>query len=184
MKFNLHVPLLSLLLLSSCYQSTDANLISKQSIGLLTDSTQVRNLDLVFPNDSIVKFIKKNRFNANNRNIEVYNKNGEKILTLTPKKVKDSSSTIKLIEINSEQFKTRKGLHLNSNFQTLKNNYKISGVQNSIKNIIISVEDINSFFTIDKNNLPAELRFDMNLKIEAIQIPDDAKIKGFYVQWF
>ena len=184
MKFNLHVLLLSLFLLSSCSQSTDTNLISKQSIGLLTDSTEVRNLDLIFPNDSIAKFINKNRFNTTNRNIEVYNKNGEKILTLTPKKVKDSSSTIKLIEINSEQFKTRKGLHLNSNFQTLKNNYKISGVQNSIKNIIISVDDINSFFTIDKNDLPAELRFDMNLKIEAIQIPDDAKIKGFYIQWF
>ena len=184
MKFNLHVPLLSLLLLSSCYQSTDANLISKQSIGLLTDSTQVRNLDLMFPNDSIAKFTNKNRFNATNRNIEIYDKDGEKILTLTPKKAKDSLSTIKLIEINSEQFKTSKGLHLKSSFKTLKDNYKISGVQNSIKNIIISVDDINSFFTIDKNDLPAELRFDMNLKIEAIQIPDDAKIKGFYVQWF
>jgi hypothetical protein len=39
------------------------------------------------------------------------------------------------------------------------------------------------YFTIEKTELPAELRFDMNLKIEAIQIPDDAKIKNFYLQW-
>ncbi len=69
MKFNLHVLLLSLFLLSSCSQSTDTNLISKQSIGLLTDSTEVRNLDLIFPNDSIAKFINKNRFNTTNREL-------------------------------------------------------------------------------------------------------------------
>ena len=52
------------------------------------------------------------------------------------------------------------------------------------KNIVITVNEINAFFNIDKNELPAELRFDNNLIIEAIQIPDDAKIKRFFIQWY
>jgi len=183
MKFNFITIAIFNLLIFSCSTSYDTKLISKQSIGLLTDSTQVKDLESIFPDDSIVKFTKKNRFNTANRNIEIYKKSGEKLLTLTPKKLKDSLTTIKLIEINSNTFKTNRGLHLKSTYKILKENYKISSIQNSLKNIIISVDEINSFFTIDKNDLPAELRFDMTLKIEAIQIPEDAKITGFYIQW-
>ena len=183
MKFNLHVLLLSLFLLSSCSQSTDTNLISKQSIGLLTDSTEVRNLDLIFPNDSIAKFISNNEFTGANSNIEIFDQNGNNILTLTPKISSDSTSTIKSIQINTERFKTAKNLNIKSTFKVIKDNYKISSIQNTIRNIVITVNEINAFFTIDKNELPAELRFDMNLKIEAVQIPDEAKIKGFFIQW-
>ena len=61
--------------------------------------------------------------------------------------------------------------------------HKISNIQNTLRNIIVSVGEINAYFTIDKNELPANMRFDMNLKIEAIQIPEEAKIKNFYLYW-
>ena len=172
------------ILIASCSQSPDANLISKQNIGLLTDSTQVRDLSLVFPNDSIAKFNDENEFTGISNDIEVYDQTGNKLLTLTPRKRSDSSSTIKSIQINTERFKTAKGLNINSTFKSMKDNYKISSIQNTLRNIVVSVNEINAFFTIDKTELPAELRFDMNLKIEAVQIPDEAKIKGFYIQWF
>ena len=38
-------------------------------------------------------------------------------------------------------------------------------------------------FIIDKKDLPAELRFDMSLNIEASQIPDEAKIKYIMLYW-
>jgi uncharacterized protein YerC len=176
--------LLTAILLASCTKSPDLNLISKHSVGLLTDSTQVKDLEVVFPNDSIVKLNEANAFTGVNYDIEVYEKSGEKLLTLTPKQLLDSTSTIKTIQIHNERFKTAKGLNTKSTFKSIKDNYKISNIQNSIKNIVVSVNEMNAFFTIDKNELPAELRFDMNLKIEAIQIPDEAKIKGFYMQWY
>ncbi|MCB0463641.1 MAG: hypothetical protein R2816_09485 [Flavobacteriaceae bacterium] len=172
------------ILLASCSQSPDVNLISKHSIGLLTDSTQIKDLQLVFPNDSIVKLSESNEFTNTINDIEIYENSGKKLLTLTPKKTFDSTSTIKSIQIHGEHFKTAKGLNSKSTFKSIKDNYKISSIQNTLKNIMVSVNEINAFFTIDKDELPAELRFDMNLKIEAIQIPDEAKIKGFYMQWY
>lgn len=183
MKYNF-LAIIVTILIASCSQSPDVNLISKQSIGLLTDSTQVRDLQSTFPNDSISKFIGGNEFTGANNNIEIYEKGGIKLLTLTPRLIADSTSTIKSIVINAERFNTAKGLNTNSTFKAIRDNYKISSIQNTIRNVVVTVNEINAFFTIDKNELPAELRFDMNLKIEAIQIPGEAKIKGFYMQWY
>ncbi|MEZ4795838.1 MAG: hypothetical protein R2785_01600 [Flavobacteriaceae bacterium] len=183
MKNNFFTLFIVIVLLASCSQAPDKNLITKQSIGLLTDSTQVRDLSLVFPNDSIVMLNESNVFTSANNDIEVYEKSGAKLLILTPKQALDSTSTIKSIIINSDRYKTAKGLNTKSTFKTIKDNYKISSIQNTIRNIVVSVNEINAFFTIDKNELPAELRFDTNQKIEAIQIPNEAKIKRFYMQW-
>jgi hypothetical protein len=32
--------------------------------------------------------------------------------------------------------------------------------------------------------LPEEMRYNMNQKIEAVSIPETAKIKDFYIQWY
>lgn len=169
--------------LASCTKSVDVNLISKQSIGLLTDSTQVKDLSMIFPNDSIVKLSNEDAFLGANYNIEIYDKAKTLLFVLDPKKMIDSTSTFKTVQIVSERYKTVKGLNLKSTFKTIKDNYKISSIQNTIRNVVVSVNEINAFFTIDKKELPSELRFDMNIKIEAIQIPDEAKIKEFYMQW-
>jgi hypothetical protein len=169
--------------LASCAKSPDANLISKQSIGLLTDSTEVKDLKLVFPNDSITRYIGGDEFSGSINEIEVYAKGGKKLLVLTPKQSLDSTATIQTVQVMDQRFKTAKGLNTKSTFKDIKDNYKISGIQNAIRNIVVSVNDINAFFTIDKNELPAELRFDLDLKIEAVQIPDEAKIKYFMIGW-
>ena len=48
---------------------------------------------------------------------------------------------------------------------------------------MVFVNENNTFFTIDKKELPSELRFDMSKKIEVTNIPDSAKIKYFMVGW-
>lgn len=168
---------------SSCKKEIDPFLVSKQNIGLLNDSTQVKDLEAIFINDSIVKYIRGDEFTGNFNDINIYEKGGKHLLVLTPSQSLDSTSTIKDIKIVDNRYKSTKGLTVNSTFKTIKNNYTISGIQNTLRNIIVSVNDINAYFTIDKEELPAGLRFDMNLKIEAIQIPDDAKIKNFYLYW-
>jgi len=184
MKYKFFALTIITLLITSCAKSPDLNLISKHSIGLLTDSTQVKDLKSIFSNDSIAQFIGGDEFTGAINDIEIYNKNGDKLLVLTPRQSLDSTSTIKTIQVSFNQFKTDKGLNTNSTFKTIKDNYKISSIQNTLRNILVSVNEINAFFTIDKSELPAELRFDMNIKIEAIQIPETAKIKGFFIQWY
>lgn len=157
--------------------------ISKQHIGLLTDSTQVKDLEYAFPNDSIVTSIKGDEFTGENNDIEIYSTQGQKLLSLTPSQALDSTATIKSVHILSEKYKTDKNISTISTFKDINENYKISSINNLINSVVVSVNELNASFTIDKKQLPANLRFDMTLKIEAIQIPDNAKVKYFMIHW-
>ena len=167
----------------SCKKEIDPFLITKHSIGHLTDSTQVKNLDAIFFNDSITKYISGDEFTRNINDIEIYEKGGKHLLELSPSQPLDSMSKIRTVRIIDSRYTTTKGLTSISTFNTIRDNYKISSIQNTLRSIIVSVNDINAYFTIDKNELPANMRYDMNLKIEAIQIPDEAKIRTFYLFW-
>lgn len=167
----------------SCKKEQDPFLISKQNIGFLTDSTQVKDLKVVFSNDSIKRYIGGDEFTGNINEINIYKKTGKLLLVLTPKQALDSTSTIKTIRVLDNRYKTLKGLSSSSTFKDIKDNYKISSIQNTLRNIIVSVDDENSYFTIEKKELPEEMRYDMNLKIEEIHIPDAAKINYFMVNW-
>ncbi len=169
-------------LLVSC-KKQDPFLINKQNIGLLTDSTQVKDLKLAFPNDSIVKFIGGDEFTGSINDIEVFEKGGKKLLTLTPRQALDSTSYIKEIQVLDARYKTSKGISTLSTFKDITSHYKISRISNLINSLVLSVDALNTSFIIDKKDLPANLRFDMSLKIEAAQIPNDAKIKYFFINW-
>lgn len=158
--------------------------VGKHYIGLLTDSTQVMDLDLVFPNDSIVEFsVKGDEFTGQNNDIDIYSKQGDRLLSLSPREILDSTSTIESVQILSGKYKTKKNVSVLSTFKDINDNYKISKIDNLINTIVVSVNELNASFSIDKKELPANLRYDMNLNIEAVQIPDNAKIKYFILHW-
>lgn len=158
--------------------------IGKQHIGVLTDSTQVKDLTLVFLNDSIVEFSAKgDEFTGQNNDIDIYSTQGERLLSITPRQALDSTSVIESVQILSGKYKTKKNVSILSTFKDINENYKISKIDNLINTIVVSVNEIDASFTIDKKELPANLRFDMSLNIEAVQIPDNAKIKYFIVHW-
>lgn len=171
------------LLCIGCKKEQNPFQIGKQHVGLLTDSTQVKDLKAVFANDSVVSRLLDNEFTFNRTDIDVFDKSGNKLLTLTPKTVQDSTSTIETIKVLDSRFKTEKGISTKSTFGDIETHYKISSIQNTLKNIVVFVNDINAFFTISKSELPAELQFDTNAKIEAVQIPEKAKIKYFMIGW-
>ena len=171
------------IVLTSCNKTQDPFQISKQHIGLLTDSTQVKDLESIYPNDSIVKYISGDEFTGNINDIQIYEKGGIKLLTLTPRQALDSMSYIKDIQIIDPRFKTDKNISTLSTFKDISSNYKVSRISNSINSVIIAVNELNTTFVIDKKELPASLRFDMDLKIEATHIPDGAKIKYFFINW-
>lgn len=178
--------IVSALTITSCTseKKQDPFEISKQHIGLLTDSTQVKDLELAFPNDVIVpSSIKGDEFTGQNNDIEIHTAEGKKALILTPSQALDSTSVIESVRILSEAYKTEKNISTLSTFKDIKDNYKISSINNLIRSVVVSVNEINASFTIDKEELPANLRFDMGLTIEAVQIPDGAKIKYFILHW-
>lgn len=183
----MHKSIFSLIILTlfftSCKKEQDPFQISKQHIGLLTDSTQVKDLELIFSKDSIVKSISGDEFTGNINDIEIFEKGGKKLLTLTPRQSLDSTSVIESVQIFDSRFKTDKNITTLSTFKDISDNYKISRIDNLINSVVVSVNDINATFAIDKKELPANLRFDMDLNIEAAHIPDNAKVKYFFLNW-
>ncbi|EDP72040.1 hypothetical protein FBALC1_13102 [Flavobacteriales bacterium ALC-1] len=177
--------LIGALLLASCAKDAAPNpfLIEKTHIGLLTDSTQVKDIEAVFSNDSVVVYIAGDEFTGSVNIIEIYEKSGKKLLDLSPKEALDSTSVISSVRIIDERYKTEKNISTLSTFKDISETYKITKIDNLINSIVVSVNEINASFTIDKKELPASLRFDMNLTIDPIQVPGKAKIKYFMVHW-
>ena len=82
------------------------------------------------------------------------------------------------------RFMNQDGLNTLSTFGDINTKYQISSIQNTLRSLIISVDEINVYFTLNKTELPEEMRYDMTQKIDAISIPETAKIKDFYIQWY
>lgn len=185
MKNILFVALAGALSITSCAKEAKLNpfLIQKTNIGLLTDSTQVKDLDTIFRNDSVVRYIAGDEFTGSVNTIEVFEKGGKLLLNLTPREALDSTSVIWSVNIIDERYKTKKNISKISTFKDIKTAYKISRVDNLINSIVVSVNEINASFTIDKKELPTSMRFDMDMVIDPIQIPEKAKVKFFMLHW-
>jgi hypothetical protein len=166
-----------------CENPQDPFLVQKHNIGSLTDSTQVKDLEMIYASDSIVKFIGGDEFTGNINTIDIYETGGVKLLELTPSQALDSTAVIENVRIMDARYRTEKNVSLISTFKDIADNYTISRIDNLINSAVVSVNEINASFTIDKKELPANVRFDMELQIEETQIPDDAKIKYFMINW-
>ena len=157
--------------------------ISYKRIGHLADSIRVFELDSIFKNDSIVKRVAGDEFINTNNEIEIYEKGGKQLLVLEAKEDFDTTATIESIRIIDPRFKTVKGLTIKSSFKDVKANYTISKISNTLSTALVFVDSLNIYFTIDKSFLPEEFRTDSSSKIETSQIPDNAKIKDFWIGW-
>lgn len=183
MKQTLLALILCLFILVSCTKEVNPFLISKQSIGLLNDSTQVKDLKTIFSNDSIVKYTSGDEFTGNINDIQVYEKGGNHLLTLTPTQALDSTATIKKIRVLDSRYLTSKGVNSISTFKDINDNYNVSSIDKTLRSLIVSVNEINSFFIISKDELPSEMWFNTDSKIDVLQVPGEAKINAFFMQW-
>lgn len=95
----------------------------------------------------------------------------------------DSISKIGIIQVLDPRFRTEEGIGLQSTFKEIKDSYAIKKIVTSLNNVIIFIENSDVYFTIDKKELPASLRYDTSINIEEVQIPDDSKIKYMMVGW-
>ncbi len=93
------------------------------------------------------------------------------------------NSTIKNIQVFDARYKTEKGLNIGSTWKDVKANYTIDNIETTINAVVIFLKETDVYLTIDKKSLPEELRYNMDIEIEASQIPDNAPIKYFMIGW-
>lgn len=187
----------------NCSQQNTNFKITKNSVGLITKDTKVLDLESIYAQDSIVTgagipklngsstrtlnkvsndSIKSSiDLNFNYQKIEIYEKGGAHLLSLTPSK--DTTAVIENIRFHDARYTTDKGITIHSTFKDIKDKYTIKKIITSMNNVVILLKETGLYFTIDKKELPASLRYDTSLQIEAVQIPDAAKIKYMMLAW-
>ena len=173
-----------LFLLVSCNQDHE-NLIAKNQLGQLDNTTKIHEIKSVLKSDSVElvyattpygKIIK-----STIKRVLVYDTTGQQILNLKPSKALDSLSNISNIRILSKQYKTKNGINLGSSFADIKKYHDISNIQSSPRSIVISLKDLNASISFDRSVLPGDIQFDREAEIKPTMIPDDAKINRFWL---
>ncbi|MGB0896540.1 MAG: hypothetical protein ACPGU9_04995 [Flavobacteriaceae bacterium] len=169
--------------LIQCSKDEDRFLIQKDQIGILKKSYTLKQIDSVFKNDSVVKQNSKNPLLNRNTDIEVYEKGGAHLLSLSPDNSSESS-TINIVTIRDDRFKTAKNVGLMSTFKDFKNNYEVSKIDRILNNINVEFKNEDFYITISVDELPSQYKFDYSTTIETASIPDNAKIKDLRLDWF
>lgn len=171
------------LIFIQCQKEKDTTfLITNDSVGKLARRSVFSQLDSIYALDSIVKDTMQVSLGAANvKKVKIYEKGGSHLLTLTPSQ--DSIPKIENIRIFDPRFVTDKGVGLNSTFKDIKDNYPIKKIVTSMNNVVVFLKGSDLYFTIDKQELPASLRYAGGANIEEVQIPDAAKVKYVMVGW-
>jgi len=171
-----------LIVFTQCKEQTNPNFVlSSNQVGKLSKHSLARDLELIYAEDSLVMDTVKLNFGSGASAIEVFEKGGAHLLTLTPNS--DSIPTVQNIKINDPRYVTDTDINVNSTFKEIRENYQIKKIITSINNVVILLKNSDIYFTIDKTELPESLRYKANTNIEAVQIPDAAKIKYMMVGW-
>lgn len=183
MKKSLLIIALVSLAFVQCKKGGDPYLIKNDSVGNLTKAMMMKQMDSIFTNDSLVKLNPSQGTIGTQGEVEVFDKDGTKLLLLSPDNEDDPNSKITNIQVFDKRFKTEKGLNVGSTFKDVKANYTVDNIETTINAVVVFLKDTNVYLTIDKKQLPENLRYDLNAKVEASQIPDEATFKYFMIGW-
>lgn len=163
----------------SCTEKDTTFLIQENSIGSLTNTSEVGALNTIFGQDSVVRDTTLPKIGASTKKIQVFEKGGAPLLLLTPSS--DSIQTVENVQILDNRYQAENGIGLQSTFKDIQANYTIKKVVTTLNSVVVFPKESNLYFTIDKGELPFNLRYTTN--IEAVQIPDEAKIKYLMLGW-
>lgn len=173
----------SIIILTSCNGNKDKFTWSKDNVGVLQRSHIVAQLDSLYSNDSIVRPEALSDYEREAGIIEIYEKGGAHLLSLTPYTANDPSSKIEYVQIRDTRFKTNKGITYNSTFKEINTAYKISSLDLMIDDAQIRVDEQNFYFTINQSSLPESIRFDPSAVLDKNMIPDNATPEYLFVSW-
>ena len=178
-------PVLVMLVLFVQCSNNSKYIVEKGKVGLLDKNTKVEQLTTIFENDSLVSILHaekdKELFSNETDEFIVYSKEGNKLLEIAPQKQQDSLSKIKSIQIFDVNYKTDKGISLQSTFKDINENYMVNKVETTLTSATLFIDELNATISIDKKDLGLNSFSREEISID--QIPDIAKVKYFTI-WF
>ena len=157
--------------------------IRGRAIGLLTDTTKVAELDTIYKDDSIVKRIAGDEFIGSSNEIEVYAKGGKPLVTLEVSENFDPDATVKTVQVISPEFRTNRGMSISDTFGEVKQKHQIAKIDNLLSSVVVHLDTLGIYFSIDKKELPEHFWSDTEAKVKVEDIPEEATIKNMWVTW-
>ena len=165
--------------LNACNDSS--LLIDSTSVGPLTQASHIYELPKLFAGDSLAA--RRIEGDSLIGEVELYDKQGNLRMIVFPTDENDPKSTLSYLRIIDPKFTTKDGLGAASTFGEFKDKHQVAGIDNAINAVVVSFKDMPWYITIDKKELPENIRYDYASKIEIAQIPQEAKIKYFFYTW-
>jgi len=175
--------LVATFLFVQCAEEKDPYLISNNTVGNLTMGMKIKQVDSIFANDSIVRLNSRQDEFSTQGEVEIYEKGGKKLMLISPRGDNNPDALISNFQFFDTRYKTEKGLNSGSTFKFIKDNYEIANIETTISTVVVFLKDSDIFINIDKKELPENLRYNPSFVIEAVNIPDEAKIKYFMLSW-
>lgn len=180
MKKEFLLALAAALLLAQCNTDReDPFEIVPDRVGKLHRENTLSQLDSLFRADSLVRDTTRLKL-GNNDKIEVFEKGGKLLLTLSP--AADTLGRIGNVRIHDVRYTTETGLTLASTFGEIKKKAEIKKVITSLNNLVVLLKGSDVYFTISRDDLPPSLRYSPD-PVELVQIPDTAPVKYMMVGW-
>lgn len=156
-------------------------IVTKHQIGLINDSTQVKDLKAIFSNDSLISIKEDDSFIGGINPIRLYTKTGTPLLQVFPYDAHDSTATINYVHIQNPAYQTDRNISIKSYFVDIKSTYNISEIKNGMDYIEVYIDSLKSIFAFRKLELLRD--FDFGTKVNRDQIPDSISI-DFFIKYF
>lgn len=158
----------------------NSHLVAKEKVGKITKKTTERDIYNLFKSDSIVTDTVAPLSSLDEKRLKIFSKEGKKQLEVTFTK-QDSLFAINNVQLFSDEYKTKKGISIRSNFNDVHKNYTINSVEATFSSIILFIDELNTTISINKSQAGIPQFSTQKVKLE--QIPDATKINYFTV-WF
>ncbi len=158
--------------------------VTAHSAGVFNDQMTIAEALQIIPNAQITKKNGKGEFAEDTYDdYEIYNRNNQHLLTLTPKLTGNTDQKINRVLVVSPFFKTNKEISTKSTYKDIKNAYKISKIEPTRTHIVLIVDEINASFSIPKTSLKKGWWNEKTKSVNTDKIPNNTVIEDFILWW-
>lgn len=162
-------------IISSCSSNKEFE-ITEDSIGLISKTTLLSEIETLYAQDSVVVDGASNSIDK----IEVY-RSQNLLFSLSPKT--ENPEQIGTVKVEDPRFKIKgSGISLSSTFQEIQSEMEIDKIIPTAMSASIFVKNSPFLFAIDKSNLPESIKYGFD-PIEKTQVTESTPIKYFFISW-
>lgn len=158
--------------------------VTELAVGPIKKGMTVQDVLDLLPEKQINKVLGNGEFLGDEYDdYEIHDEFGKHVLTITPREKDNLKELIVRVAIVDQRFTTTLNVGLDTSYGMIHKMYPNLTVTPDIGSVVISLDDINAWMSIDKKQLPDDWWDEKNKRVNLHKIPLNAKIQSFGVEW-